>query len=168
MNLHDDMTKNAIRCEAGSADAEALKACPFCGVVGLDFNEGNTFRWLAYSCSGCGIGNETRVQTMGEGTNAEWQAQAKFDSVAAWNKRAGTLVGLSPQLGADDRGCATLEWWNGERKLTLYTVSVPHEALLKSWGPNMHSDMEFVSVLDATAVREAFQWLANGPEPEFL
>ena len=73
--------------------AEALKACPFCGVVGLDFAEGSTFRWLAYSCSGCGIGNETRVQTMGEGTNAEWQAQAKSDAVAAWNKHK--LMGWS-------------------------------------------------------------------------
>ena len=62
--------------------------CPFCGETGLDFREGTSFRWLAYSCSECGIGSETRVQTMGEGTNDEWLAQAKADAVASWNKRA--------------------------------------------------------------------------------
>jgi hypothetical protein len=62
--------------------------CPFCGHVGLDFQEGSTFRWLAYSCSHCGIGCETRVQTMGEGTPAEWRAQAELDAVGYWNQRA--------------------------------------------------------------------------------
>lgn len=76
---------------------------------------------------------------------------------------AGTLAGLWPHIGADENGCATLEWWNGSRKLTLYTVSSPFEALLKSWGPNTNADMEFVPVLDAHEVRQAFQWLADAP-----
>jgi len=74
---------------------------------------------------------------------------------------AGTLTGLWPHIGADGNGCATLEWWNGTRKLTLYTVSSPFEALLKSWGPNINADMEFVPVLDSRAVRHAFEWLAD-------
>ena len=64
-----------------------LKPCPFCGAVGLAFAEGSTFRWLAYSCMGCGIGSETRMQTFGEGSLAEWQAEARADAVAAWNTR---------------------------------------------------------------------------------
>ena len=100
--------------------------------------------------------------------NKRADGEAVLSSDALGVTRAGKLAGLWPHLGADDRGCATMEWWRGERKLTLYTVSIPHEALLKSWGPNMHSDMEFVSVLDSTAVREAFKWLANGLELEFL
>jgi len=61
--------------------------CPFCGHVGLDFCEGSTFRWLSYSCGGCGTGNETRIQTLGEGTNEEWLDQAKRDAVEHWNTR---------------------------------------------------------------------------------
>lgn len=74
-----------------------------------------------------------------------------------------TLTGLWPHIGADENGCATLEWWNGTRKLTLYAVASPFEALLKSWGPNMDSEMAFVPTLNAHAVRQAFQWLADAP-----
>ncbi len=66
---------------------QTLKPCPFCGHVGLEFSEGSTFRWLAYSCAGCGIGTETRVQTMGSGSPAEWRAQAERDAIKEWNTR---------------------------------------------------------------------------------
>lgn len=62
--------------------------CPFCGHVGLDFKEGTTFRWLAYSCGGCGVESETRIQTLGEGTQDGWRAQAERDAIEEWNKRA--------------------------------------------------------------------------------
>jgi len=29
---------------------DAVKPCPFCGHVGLDFREGTTFRWLSAEC----------------------------------------------------------------------------------------------------------------------
>lgn len=61
--------------------------CPFCGHSGLSFAEGSTFRWLAYSCAACGTGNETRVQTLGEGTPTQWRTQAEAEAVAEWNKR---------------------------------------------------------------------------------
>lgn len=64
-----------------------LKPCPFCGHIGLDFREGSTFRWLAFSCGHCGIGSETRVQTMGYGTPEEWRAKAEGDAVKFWNTR---------------------------------------------------------------------------------
>lgn len=63
------------------------KPCPFCGETGLDFTEGSTFRWLAYSCKGCGIGSETRKQTLGDGTPEEWAEQAKRDAIEEWNRR---------------------------------------------------------------------------------
>ncbi len=62
--------------------------CPFCGHTGLDFREGSTFRWLAYSCAGCGIGSEVRVQTIGNGITREWYEQAKVNAVEEWNRRA--------------------------------------------------------------------------------
>ena len=62
--------------------------CPFCGHhEELYFTEGGTFRWLAYSCRGCGVGNETRKQTMGDGTQDEWEANAKIDALKEWNTR---------------------------------------------------------------------------------
>ena len=63
------------------------KPCPFCGHTGLTFGEGSTFRWLAYSCGGCGIGSEMRVQTIGEGTKEQWREQAERDAIEEWNKR---------------------------------------------------------------------------------
>lgn len=74
-------------------------------------------------------------------------------------------AGLWPQIGADEHDCATMEWWIGTRKLTLYTVGHPRESLLKSWGPNVHSDMEFVSLMDSCAVRKAFEWLSAEAAP---
>ncbi len=71
-----------------ASEREALKPCPFCGRIGLNFQEGSTFRWLAYSCAGCGVGNETRLQTMGEGTPAKWRAQGEIDSIKEWNRRS--------------------------------------------------------------------------------
>ena len=76
---------------------------------------------------------------------------------------ASTLAGLWPHVGADEHGCATLEWWNGTRKLTLYCCSNPFEALLKVWGPDINAEMQFVPVMDSHAVRQAFQWLADAP-----
>jgi hypothetical protein len=64
--------------------------CPFCGHVGLDFAEGSTFRWLAYSCANCDIGSEARMQTMGAGTPAEWRAEAERYAIECWNRRAPT------------------------------------------------------------------------------
>lgn len=62
-------------------------------------------------------------------------------------------------IGEDEHGCATIEWWHVDRKLTLYTVSSPFEALIKTCG--LTGDTEFVPVLDALAVRKAFQWLED-------
>jgi predicted nucleic acid-binding Zn-ribbon protein len=67
---------------------DAPLPCPFCGHVGLDFQEGSTFRWLEYSCGGCGTSNETRVQTLGEGAQQQWRERAERDAVVEWNTRA--------------------------------------------------------------------------------
>lgn len=61
--------------------------CPFCGSVGLVFGEGSTFRWLAYSCINCGMGNETRLQTVGEGGKTQWLAEARERAIQEWNTR---------------------------------------------------------------------------------
>lgn len=96
-----------------STDAE-LKPCPFCGHVGLDFTEGSTFRWLAYSCSGCGIGSETRMQTLGNGTKDEWRAAAERDAVAAWNTRAAEAAGPAWLIECKN---GFTGWWDGRERV---------------------------------------------------
>lgn len=84
---------------------QAPLPCPFCGHDGpLDFSEGSTFRWLAYSCGGCGVGNETRVQTLGDGTPEQWRAKAEQDAIAEWNNRIPARAALSepPKAGAGE------------------------------------------------------------------
>lgn len=67
-----------------------------------------------------------------------------------------------PHVGADEQGNATLEWWHGERKITIYLQSPPGEQMLKVWGCNVHDEMANVPTNDANAVRAAFDWLAQG------
>lgn len=69
-------------------------ACPFCGHVGLEFDEGSTLRWLAYSCAGCGIGSETRVQTLGDKPHDDRMWEARDRAVAEWNRRTPAQVAM--------------------------------------------------------------------------
>lgn len=64
-----------------------VKPCPFCGHAGLSFTEGSTFRWLAYNCDGCGVGNEVRIATVGKGNKVEWRHAAVADAIREWNTR---------------------------------------------------------------------------------
>jgi hypothetical protein len=62
--------------------AVELLPCPFCGRVGLTFEEGSTYRWGIASCEWCGAtAGETRRAYPDDG---KWHA----DAIAAWNKRA--------------------------------------------------------------------------------
>ena len=67
---------------------EATLPCPFCGFDAIAIDEGSTFRWLHAECIQCGARcGEVRVQTMGEGTPAEWRAAGELAALARWNKR---------------------------------------------------------------------------------
>lgn len=74
----------------GTSVREALLPCPFCGCLpaDLDFSEGSTFRWLSWSCPGCGIGEEVRVRTLGEGPTESRLAEAKVKAREWWNRRS--------------------------------------------------------------------------------
>lgn len=97
-------------------------------------------------------------------TSARQQEDYALRMPVAWANARAALAEEEPcpllHVGADEDGNATLEWWLGSRKMTLYTVSrEKNESLLKSWGPNIETEMEFVPLDDATAVRDAFVWL---------
>lgn len=70
------------------SDRELLP-CPFCGGKSVSVEEGSTFRWVYASCDDCGAQcGEVRKQTMGEGTQEQWNAAAEVSAINAWNTRA--------------------------------------------------------------------------------
>jgi len=67
--------------------------CPFCGHVGLNFADGETYRWGVASCGGCGAScGDIRREYPDLG---EWHTEA----IAEWNRRSPapqrTWVGLT-------------------------------------------------------------------------
>lgn len=48
---------------------------------------------------------------------------------------------LDPFISASEDGEVVFEWWNGQRKLTIY-IGPALTTFLKSWGPNIVADME--------------------------
>lgn len=63
--------------------------CPFCGQLGIEVTESSTFRWRIAECCTCGARcGEVRIQTVGQGTTEEWEAQAYARVVEEWNKRS--------------------------------------------------------------------------------
>lgn len=70
-----------------------LKPCPFCGGVGLDFDEGSTFRWIVASCKSCGAtAGEVRVQAVGAGDKEQWMEAARREAIEQWNTRANQVL----------------------------------------------------------------------------
>jgi transcription elongation factor Elf1 len=69
--------------------------CPFCGHIGLDFSDGETYRWGVASCGGCGAScGEVRREYPDK---SEWHTEA----IAEWNRRSPaaqrTWVGLTDE-----------------------------------------------------------------------
>jgi Lar family restriction alleviation protein len=62
--------------------------CPFCGGTDITVIEGTSFRWKVAQCQDCGAQcGEVRKQTLGEGTQEEWNKKAEVDAIEEWNKR---------------------------------------------------------------------------------
>lgn len=62
--------------------------CPFCGSVNVTVVEGSTFRWRVAGCNDCGAqAGEVRIQTLGEGEKADWEASAHTAAIQEWNQR---------------------------------------------------------------------------------
>lgn len=88
------MNESTKPAGASNAPINEPKPCPFCGASDFRFFEGSSFRWLAYSCGGCGMGSETRIQTIGFGLHderqkkaEEWRKKAEQDAIEEWNHR---------------------------------------------------------------------------------
>jgi hypothetical protein len=85
--------------------------CPFCGHIGLDFSDGETYRWGVASCGGCGAScGDVRRDYPDQG---EWHTEA----IAEWNRRS-PAAQPAPVQGPDwkaeylksvESGCITLD-----------------------------------------------------------
>ena len=131
-------------------ETQALKPCPFCGGIGLDFTDGTTFRWMAYSCVDCGIGSETRVQTMGAGSIEEWKAQAQADAVTEWNKRAEVC-----------HKAEEIAWWRLGCHRYETARLMPPAQWAEAWNLNITTGKPFDEIIDDM---RPFLMLSSKPE----
>jgi hypothetical protein len=65
-----------------------------------------------------------------------------------------------PHVSASESGDVTFEWWEGERKLTLYFGDKLIEAL-RVWGTDIESEMDSITVSRIEQLATAWAWL-NG------
>jgi hypothetical protein len=52
------------------------------------------------------------------------------------------LPWFEPHIGSNERGQISLEWWNGNRSLTLIVRSTEQIDYLKTWGSHILNEME--------------------------
>ena len=103
--LVEEIQRMAKRIEELEAQGEPVAGqplpCPFCGHVGLNFADGETYRWGVASCGGCGAScGAIRREYPDLG---EWHTEA----IAEWNRRLPapqrTWVGLTDE--EIEQGC---------------------------------------------------------------
>ena len=88
--------------------------CPFCGHIGLDFADGETYRWGVASCGGCGAScGDVRREYPDKG---EWHSEA----IAEWNRRYTRPQSMTPLtderlelIGHADLGINNIYIFNG-------------------------------------------------------
>lgn len=110
-----------------------------------------------------------KLQTVGKrGDNWDRRgsAAAKLDAVSRAMSIADALVDQTattgyawkdPVVGLDEHGDVSLEWWNLERKVTLYVAPNATE-YLRSWGANIDNEME-LEVLEKGVFEALWFWL---------
>jgi hypothetical protein len=75
--------------------------CPFCGHIGLDFGDGETYRWGIASCGGCGAScGEVRREYPDK---SEWHTEA----IAEWNRRSPAAQPAQEPWCMKMNGCKT-------------------------------------------------------------
>ena len=64
----------------------------------------------------------------------------------------------SPHVGASESGEITFEWWNRDKKLTLYFGLTGVEAI-KVWGPDIDEEMTHFSLEQVDELAPSWAWL---------
>jgi len=81
--------RRVFRQEKGQDMTQEIKPCPWCEGTSVSVTENAGFRWRCAVCDQCGAcAPEVRKQTLGEGTNEEWEKDAERRAIESWNERA--------------------------------------------------------------------------------
>lgn len=67
---------------------------------------------------------------------------------------------IDPHVIADAHGSVVFEWWEGQKKLTIYASAKTVE-YVKVWGPDIFSDMEDGEVGGVEDRRALWRWLTG-------
>jgi hypothetical protein len=93
--------------------------CPFCGHIGLDFSDGETYRWGVASCGGCGAScGDVRREYPDQG---EWHTEA----IAEWNRRSPAAPDLQAELDATNRQVEILSDALAESRRGVAALAAP-------------------------------------------
>jgi len=72
------------------------------------------------------------------------------------------LPWVEPHIGSNERGQVTLEWWRGERTLTLFVRSEERVDYLMAWGKDIESEMKDGEVSRLSDFISLSHWLYEG------
>jgi hypothetical protein len=72
---------------------------------------------------------------------------------------------VEPHVGCNERGQITLEWWQGDRALTLFVRSEERIDYLKSWGSDLVNEIEDGELIRSSDFLNLSHWLYPGSEP---
>jgi hypothetical protein len=63
-----------------------------------------------------------------------------------------------PHIAASELGEVVLEWWHGDRKVTLYVSDTSVECI-RVWGTDIDTEMEAKELLSSQDFRSIWAWL---------
>lgn len=78
--------------------------------------------------------------------------------VASEARRSGAGEWVAPHISVDEDE-ATFEWWKEERQLAVFVQRSGEVLAIKSWGTNVHSQMEEVQAPTPSELRGLWAWL---------
>jgi hypothetical protein len=65
---------------------------------------------------------------------------------------------IDPHVSSNEDGNVTFEWWNGDKKLTVY-VSPEESWYIKVWGADVVNEMSDGTAESMEERQDAWQWL---------
>jgi hypothetical protein len=70
------------------------------------------------------------------------------------------LPWLQPHVTSSAEGEIVLQWWNDPKRLTIY-FSAHEVTYIKSWGPDIETEMEDGDAASATSRARLWEWLTS-------
>ncbi len=99
--------------------------------------------------------------TYGSGAAHEDSIYQAIDAIESFIVEAPKLGlnWLDPHVGLDENGHVVLEWWSGDRRLTVY-FNPSQPEFVCSWGPNIESQMHAGELTPELFVKK-WRWLST-------